>query len=109
MRAKTNANTPASAPANKPRAMIRFSIVRCRPLRSVAGEAEQMAGVVDEFVHVGVAAEQGRGALVDSDEVEDDQSEEHRARQPERGACAGQVDGADPGGRRLSRRLRSLG
>ena len=60
---------------------------------SVAGEAEQVAGVVHELVHMGVAAEDRHRALFDPDEVDDQQRQEHRARQPQRGACHREVDG----------------
>ena len=60
---------------------------------SVAGEAEEMARVVHEFVHVSVAAEDGGGALVDADEVVDQQRQEHGARQPEHGLGRRQYHG----------------
>src|ERR1700712_4196037 len=76
IRATANASTPARAPARRPRPMICFSIVWATRRASVAGEAEEVAGVVHEFVDVHVVAEYRRGALVDSDEVQHDEREE---------------------------------
>ena len=42
----------------------------------MAGESEEVPGVVDEFVHDGAVAEHRRRALVHADEVEDQQGEE---------------------------------
>ena len=51
----------------------------------MAGEAEQMASVVHEFVHIGVAAEHRRSTLVQADEVEHEEGEESGRRQPDQG------------------------
>src|SRR5229473_466352 len=94
IRANTNASTPASAPASRPRAITRFCIFG-NP-RSVAGEAEEMAGVVDELVDVGVATEDGGSTLIDPDEIQHDEGQENGARQPEGGAHPRQIDGGSP-------------
>ena len=49
-----------------------------------------MAGVVNELVDVGVAAEHRRGALVEADEVQQDQCQEGGASEP---GCGGQGRG----------------
>src|SRR5215207_2238533 len=92
-RAKTNAATLAIAPASRPRAIIRFSIVRVLRCGSVAGEAEQVPGVVGELVHRGVAAEHRRRSLIQADEVEHEQGEESRRRQPHHGLGGRDVQG----------------
>src|SRR3954471_10693153 len=81
IRANTNATSPARMPARAPRAMIRFSMWIV-PFASVAGEAEEMAAVVDELVHVGVGAEDRHRALVDADEVVEQQGQRGGADQP---------------------------
>src|SRR5882762_7759575 len=93
IRAKANASTPASAPDSRPRAIMRFSICFSR---SVAGEAEEMASVVDEFVDVGVAAEYGGRALIAANEIQQKQCQENRTGQPESGAHPRQIDGRSP-------------
>ena len=52
---------------------------------SVAGETEEVAGVVDELVDVHVLAEDRDGALVDADEVVGGEREERGADQPQHG------------------------
>ena len=49
----------------------------------MAGEPEQMPCVVHEFVHVYVTTEQRDRALVDADEVQRQQRQEHGSRQPQ--------------------------
>jgi hypothetical protein len=62
---------------------------------SVAGESEQMASVVEEFVGVGVAAEDRRRALVHADAVHHQQGQDG-AGQPRRRADPGQVNSRRP-------------
>src|ERR1700754_5037517 len=69
---QTNANTPPRAPARSPRPIMCFSM--CWSVHySVAGEAEQVPGIVDEFMDVHVVAEHRGSALVDADEVQHQQ------------------------------------
>lgn len=56
--------------------------------------AQQMPGVVEEFVKVGVSAEYRCGALVETDEIEDEQRQERGAAQPHGGADAGKIQRA---------------
>src|SRR5258707_14834035 len=89
IRAKTNASTPPTAPAMTPRRMSRFSM-SSTGRSSVAREAEEMAAVVHELVHVGVAAEDRHGALVDADKVVDQQGQQRGAAEPEQRPGEGQ-------------------
>src|SRR6266487_353774 len=92
IRENANASRPATAPASTPRRMSFFSMPgvppRC-PLSPglvaglVAGEAEEMTGVVHELVDHEVAAEHRGGALVDADEVIDGQRDERGPGQPQ--------------------------
>ena len=84
---------PAPRRSRPPEDRVRSAV---SPRGSVAGEAEQMARVVYELVHVGVTAEQRHRALVDADEVQRQQRQEGGCRQPERGTCRRQIDRADP-------------
>src|SRR5215469_11607314 len=70
--AKPNARSPASAPASMPLT----SSDRTMALGLMAGEAEQVAPVVDEFVDVH-AGEDRRRALLGADEIE-----RHQTNQP---------------------------
>ncbi|CAG6396964.1 hypothetical protein SCOCK_50013 [Actinacidiphila cocklensis] len=96
MRAKRNASRPAAAPARMPRSMSFFSMSSCPiprvPAVSVAGETEEVPGVVDELVDVHVLAEDRDGALVDTDEVVGDQREGGGAEHPQCGFGGGQDD-----------------
>ena len=62
------------------------------PCASVAGEAEEVPGVVDELVDVRVVAEHRRRTLIHADEVEHQQREECGERQPDRRLGGGEVD-----------------
>src|SRR5215469_9300095 len=70
--AKAKARSPASAPASMPLT----SSARTMALGLMAGEAEQVPSVVDEFVDVH-AGEDRRRALLGADEIE-----RHQANQP---------------------------
>jgi hypothetical protein len=59
---------------------------------SVAGEAEQMAGVVEELVYVGIATEHRNSTLVDADEVQRDERQDGRRRQPKGRSCRRQIN-----------------
>src|SRR6266478_4799564 len=84
IRAKTNASSPAMAPASTPRRMSFFSMTDV-PGRSVAGEAEEVTRVVHELVDHHGLAEHRRGALIDTDEVVHRQRDHGRADQPQHG------------------------
>src|SRR4051794_11494894 len=98
MEANANASSPATAPSSIPRTSRERTMVAC-PL--VAGEAEEVPGVVHELVD-GSAGEQRRGAFFGADEVdqhEHDHAGEDRvrhelARRDDGGRCCGSgVDG----------------
>src|SRR6266404_3014812 len=84
IRANAKASRPATAPASTPRRMSFFSMPGCPPRPgSVAGEAEEMTGVVHELVDLHVAAEHRDSALVDADEVIQGQRDDRGAGQPQ--------------------------
>src|SRR5712671_3570512 len=83
IRAKANASSPAIAPARMPRTMSFFSMPEKAPVRSVAGEAEEVPRVVHELVDDHGLAEHRRRALVDADEVVHRDREERGTEQPE--------------------------
>src|SRR6266566_274658 len=83
IRAKANASRPAIAPARMPRRMSFLSMPATDPVRSVAGEAEEVPRVVHELVDGHGLAEHRRRALVDADEVVHRDREERGAEQPE--------------------------
>jgi hypothetical protein len=64
--------------------------------RSMAWKAEQVTGVVQEFVDVTVTAEDRRRTLVETDEVDGEQSQKQRSGQPQRRSRRSQIDGAGP-------------
>src|SRR6266851_3855500 len=74
IQAKTRARAAAASPVSMPRtSKLRIMMVCCsRP--SVAREAEQVPAIVHELVHV-VPADQGGGALLGADEVEEQQAQ----------------------------------
>src|SRR5882724_30061 len=89
-RAKMKAARPPAPPASRPRARSRPSTFWGGAIfwwgaMSVAGEAEEVSGVMHEFVHVGVGPEHRGGALVDPDEVVGQHRQHCRAEQPQEG------------------------
>src|SRR4051812_12204683 len=93
IRANTNATRPATAPASTPRPISCFSIFGCPlPGGSVAGEAEEVPAVVEELVdHHALAEHRGR-ALVDADEVVDQEGQDRGPDQQGYGADLGGHD-----------------
>src|SRR5215469_15835740 len=83
IRAKANASRPAIAPARMPRTMSFFSMPTADPVRSVAGEAEEVPRVVHELVDDHGLAEHRRRTLIDPDEVVHRDREERGAEQPQ--------------------------
>ena len=92
IRAKMNATMPPRAPAEQAAPDDQLfhgfgSVV------SVAGKAEEMAGVVDELGGMRASLpEHRRRSLVHADEVEDQQSEERGERLQHRGANARNIE-----------------
>src|SRR6266568_661042 len=84
IRANTNVSSPPTAPASTPRRMSFFSMPGLPAGGLVAGEAEEVPGVVDELVDVHVVAGHRQRALVHSDEVVDRQRQEEGGGQPQR-------------------------
>src|SRR3954469_19082661 len=95
MTANTRPRTPATNPASAPLRMMRISI-GLRPYRSVAGEAEEVPGVVHPLVDDHRLAEHTGHALIHADEEVDRQSQEERDAQDQ---------GDPPLGQRLRRDL----
>src|SRR5262249_6170690 len=85
IRANTTASSPPAAPASTPRRRSFFSMPGCPAAAGlVAGEAEEMPGVMDELVDVHVVAENRDRALVNADEVIHRQRQQRRGGQPQR-------------------------
>src|SRR5262249_20132098 len=87
--ATNRANRAASAPAAQPAAIPRRTLAPIM-LASVAGNAEQMPGVVEELVQhaargeQAVRGERGDRALIERDEVHRDQQRQQRAERRDR-------------------------
>src|SRR6266568_7147486 len=96
IRAKANASSPAIAPARTPRTMSFRSMLEGTPVRSVAGEADEVPRVVHELVDGHGLAEYRRRALVDADEVVHRDREQRGAEQPQQ--SPGDRQGDRPGG-----------
>ena len=109
MRAKMYATIPATRPEQSGADELLFHILLSPQVRwSVAGEAEEVAGVVDEFVDVGVRSEHRHRALVVTEEVVGQRGDQHGEGEPQRGADGGDVgDGQCPALPGPSRSLRS--
>src|SRR6266700_4344263 len=98
IRAKTNASSPAMAPASTPRRMSFFSMTDV-PGRSVAGETEEVTRVVHELVDDHGLAEHRRRTLVDADEVVHRDREQRGAEQPQQSLGDRQCDRLSGGAR----------
>src|SRR5258706_15909244 len=83
IRANTNASSPPIAPASTPRRMSFFSMPGCPAAAGlVAGEAQEMPGVVGGLVDVHVVAEKRDRAPVNAYEGVHRQRQERRGGQP---------------------------
>src|SRR5215469_2024150 len=89
---KPNPRRPASTPTIIPRSNS-APVITAPPPWSVAGKAQQMPSVVDEFVHVH-AVEQRCRALLDPDEIDRQRGDEAAKDQP--GQQFAQRDGRGP-------------